>query len=104
MTLDEFKKRVSVITGDQARQLRQRYIERFVNTDSNHYQQYIAKTQQFSDGVFYTGYLWDSLKNVEVIPESETRQEGLLDRMVYVFWDLHSSERIRIKDYWKFPK
>lgn len=104
LTLQSLRDQAVVITGEEAGRLRQAYIDRFVNTSSDYYKKYIAIKTQFSDGLLYTGYLWDSLKHPEQVKEDQIFDPQLMDKTVYVFWDLHSAERIFVKDYWKFPK
>ncbi len=103
-SLEEFQQKTIVIQGERADILRQAYIDRFVDTESELYKTRIAVRRPFRDGLFYTGYLWECLKHSERIAEDQINDDRLLDKIVYVFWDLHSSEKIWIKDYWKFPK
>jgi hypothetical protein len=104
MTLEEFANRVSVIEGDQADGIRQQYIDRFVDTDSDWFQQRIAVLKPFTDGLLYTGYLWDCLVHWERISEDQVLESLRTLDVVSVFWDQHSAARIPVEDYWKFPK
>lgn len=102
---EEFRERVTVLTGPEADHIRDRYIARFVDTSSEHYATYIATTTQYRDGLYYVGYLWDTLKCGRVIPEAEILNRPDLESVtIYVMWDLHSDEHIFIEDYWKFPR
>lgn len=59
---------------------------------------------QFSDGLRYTGYLWDCLFRRERVSYNYIMNQ--LEKSVnpiYVFWDIHSCDRIRKKNYWKYP-
>ena len=104
ITLEEFKIIPTVITGKKADKIREKYISRFIDTSTDHYNKYIAELKQFKDGQYYVGYLWDCLKRAERVTEKQILDEKLKNIFVYLFWDLHSSEMILIKDYWKFPK
>src|ERR1051326_2848731 len=100
-----FAKCVTVITGVEADRIRQEYVARFVDTSSQYYREFVGVTKRYRDGVYYSGYLWDSLKHFKQIPERQILDNGeMLDAVVFVLWDLHSSEKIRIQDYWRFPK
>ncbi len=105
LSLGEFKERVTVITGAEADRIRDRYIERFVDTASEWYRAHIATRKRYRDGVYYSGYLWETLKNYRVIQEADILGDrDLLDGQIYAMWDLHSQEKILIGDYWKFPR
>ncbi len=104
-TLEDFRERVTVITGPEADHIRDRYIGRFIDTSSEHYATYIATRTQYRDGLYYSGYLWDSLKCGQVIPEAKIlNRPDPESETVYVMWDLHSDEHIFIEEYWKFPR
>lgn len=105
ISLEEFKNRITIITGYEANIIRERYVSRFVDTTSDYFRKHIAVRNQFENEEYYLGYLWDSLKQPEIITEDEIlRNQELLDKIIYIMWDLHSSREILIKDYWKFPK
>lgn len=105
LSLEDFKERVTVITGPEADRIRDRYIDRFVDTGSQYYAAYIEMRKRYRDGLYYFGYLWDTLKHRRVIPEAEILDRpNLAGEAVYAMWDLHSEEKIFIEDYWKFPR
>lgn len=104
MNLKEFEKRVLVLDAVIAQQYRKKYIDAFVDTNTEFYKQNIENLKQFSDGKCYTGYLWDCLKNPTVIDWKIIESYASLFTKVLVFWDIHSCDRIFIPDYWKFPK
>lgn len=85
MSIAELKDSITIITGEEAASLRGKYISRFIDTGSEHFQKYIATRKQFKDGLFYTGYLWDCFKHAEPINESELTSQALADQEVYVF-------------------
>ena len=105
ISLEEFRRRITAILGEDADEIRSRYIKSFVNTEADHYRERIAQKRRFADGSYYVGYLWDFLKQATPIFEEEAKKKlAQKERLLYVFWDLHSAERILVKDYWKFPK
>lgn len=104
MTLDEFKKEVEVLSEGESDILRELYIEQFVDTSKEHYLKYISNRELFSDGACYTGYLWDCLFQSEKVAIQHVFEDLNSYKEVLIFWDIHSCDRILIKDYWKFPK
>lgn len=105
MSLDQFRNSVTVILGEDADAIRSRYIESFVDIESARYKKQILSKQRFVDGFYYTGYLWDCLKNASLIFGDEAAEElTKKQQILYVLWDLHSDERIYVHDFWKFPK
>lgn len=101
---DKFTSEVEIISKMDAKHFRSEYINKFINTDSEHYKKYIEDIRQFSDGMCYTGYLWDSLINPKVIRIEEVVSFRAVLNKVLVFWDIHSKDRILIPEYWKFEK
>ena len=106
ISFEDFQKRTDVITGSEADLIRDKYITKFVDIYSDYYKKYITIKELFKDGQFYVGYLWDCLKCPELKTEKQIIDsvELMGGQVIYVLWDLHSSEKILIKDYWKFPK
>ena len=70
----------------------------------NRIERYIEVVRQFSDGECYQGYLWDCLITPKVISIEEVVKFRAGLKNVFVFWDIHSKDRILIPDYWKFGK
>jgi hypothetical protein len=104
ISLEEFRSRFAMITGEEAKTYRDRYIQNFVNTSSEYFKQRIATMKNYRDGYFYDGYLWDCLWKVKLINEMRAKESLSQHQAVNAFWDLHSDEKINIKSYWKFPK
>lgn len=104
MDLEQFKEKVVILPGKRTETLRKKYIERFIDTKSSHYKEFIEKTAEFSDGLCYTGYLWDCLYNSTQISWEDILSYRDQLKEVYVFWDIHSCERILMENYWKFDK
>lgn len=71
LSLEEFKDRATVITGAEVNRVRDRYIERFVDTTSEWYRAHIATRKRYRDGVYYSGYLWETLKRRRVVLEAD---------------------------------
>jgi hypothetical protein len=104
MDLQDFKQSVTILSIDKSNKTRDKYVKKFVNVNKEHYKMYVEKYHQFVDGNCYIGYLWDCLKEPNVIT-FEGFKDLLNDKdKIYVFWDIHSKERILIEDYWKFDK
>jgi hypothetical protein len=104
-TFSQFSKDVTILQTDDGQRIRQKYINTFVNIDCSYYESRISTTRHFSDGDFYTGYLWDCIKHWEAIPKEQLIPlMKTINKSVFVFWDLHSSDLILITDYWKFPR
>lgn len=84
--------------------LRGNYIRNFVDTASTYYKENIEQKTMFSDGLCYTGYLWDCLLKPSIILENKAEQILQEKRKIFIMWDIHSCDRILVPDYWKFPK
>lgn len=93
-----------ILEKNEAIQIREKCIEEFVAYNSDYYKEYIKKTRLFSDGECYTGYLWDCMKEKEIILEKDAEDCFLKISQFYVLWDIHTKERILIPNYWKYPK
>lgn len=93
-----------ILDTPQSEMLRSKYIQNFVDTTKNYYVELIEQKTQFSDGLCYTGYLWDCLKNPQVLSEEEAAVILQEKRNIYIMWDIHSCERIFVPNYWKYPK
>lgn len=104
MNFESFKSKVVNLDTKEKENVREKYIEKFINTNSDVYQEQIKTMREFKDGYCYQGYLWDCLINPTVVDENYFVQSCFTDKQVYVFWDIHSCERILIKDYWRFEK
>lgn len=95
---------MEVLIENKAEQLREKYISHFIDTNLEYYLSRIQKRIMCSDGMCYTGYLWDCLKNKFVMSENECFHYIENTESIYVFWDIHSKDRIFIPNYWKYPK
>ena len=95
---------MEILIADTAMQIKSRYILTFVDVASPYYHDYIEKHTTFSDGLCYTGYLWDCFRNKVPMSEDECIRFIKRQKTIYCFWDIHSKDRILIPDYWKYPK
>lgn len=104
MDFDIFKQQINVLDNDQKSKVRKKYIEKFIDTKKEFFQQQIEIKYQFIDGYCYLGYLWDCLISPTIIEEKYINLISNEIDYVYVFWDIHSCERIFIDNYWRFKK
>lgn len=95
---------ITILDSTKSDTLRCEYIKNFINTSSLYYKENIERKILFSDGLYYTGYLWDCLLKPTVISECKANQFLQGKRRMFIMWDIHSCERILIPNYWKFPK
>ncbi len=95
---------MTILDSTKSDMLRCKYINSFIDTSSSYYKKYIEQKTQFSDGLCYTGYLWDCLLKPTVISEYKADQILQGKRNIFIMWDIHSCEKILIPNYWKFPK
>lgn len=82
---------------------REAYLQAFVDTTNEHYRQYIATKQQFSDGIHYVGYVWDCLRQQSRITHERFCHEIVRHPEVYVFADDHSRDRVMGPPLWPYP-
>jgi hypothetical protein len=103
-SLAAFEAVVGVAPPEDAEHLRATFVSR--RLDPRHAEQAAEalRLRQFPDGLAYTGYLWDFLADKHVVSEEEVWRDLEPVSELYAMWDLHSSERIRTPDYFKFPK
>lgn len=82
---------------------RQEYLDAFIDTSSEHYIKYIASLMQFSDGLHYTGYLWDCLKDRHRITFKSFQTAIRAEPQVFVMADDHSRDRVIGAPLWPYP-
>lgn len=104
MDFKVFMTKIEILNEKEGNEFRQKYIKKFVDTKHELYQKQILSRQKFLDGYCYLGYLWDYIKKPVIIEKEYLTALVPKVKEVYVFWDIHSCERIFIKDYWKFDK
>ena len=73
----------------QANLLRSRYIQAFIDQSREQYQTEIAYDGKYVNRFYYSGYLWDCIRDVKVISKEECLLT--LDRVehFYALWDVH---------------
>ena len=95
---------MQILTDFLADDIRKNYCEAFLLEESEYYKKNIFAKKQYSDGLCYEGYLWDCYANFSVKPISFCEDFLETKSDLYVLWDIHSSEKIFIPNYWKYPK
>ena len=101
----EFESAVACLPLETSDALRAKFVATFVDTSRPRFPELIGHRRHFVDGDFYTGYLWDFLTNFTLVTEEQVWSNvASLGTEIDVMWDLHSSERILIPDYWNFPR
>ena len=90
----------SVIDNQSKSLLRQRYIDRFIDTTLDQYEDHITTLKQFDDGQCYIGYLWDFIKGNDKYQYERTMEQALLylseKKLVYVMWDIFTKDHVRV--------
>jgi len=104
MELFEFKKNLSITKEVEKHRIREMYCSLFFNISSAEYKTAIEKRHKYSDGLCYNGYMWDYLSAPAQIELDYLSAKVKSLKNIYVLWDLHTCERIFIKNYWKFNK
>ena len=104
MDFQTFKANIEILDKEKENEIREKYIDKFINTAKPRYGEMIEQRHKFRDGYCYLGYLWDYLKNPIVIKREYIEEAAKNLDEVYVFWDIQTCERIFIKDYWKLGK
>jgi hypothetical protein len=101
--LETFRAHISELDDAESGRVRRAFIETFLNQAHPLFVDSIETLRQFSDGPAYTGYLWDFLRSPTVVDERELWTRIVQVGELFVMGDVHSSELIRVPDYWKFP-
>lgn len=104
MKFNDFVSSIQILDKQRGNELRKQYIDCFIDNNQKSYHEQIERKHKFVDGYCYLGYLWDYLIDREIVSEEYIESISKKLGQVYVFWDIHSSERIFIKDYWRFDK
>jgi hypothetical protein len=105
MKFEEFSRLIDIIEGKRANELREKYISHFINNNSDIYKMNIYEKKKCSDGFYYSGYLWETFMSAKEIDENALLEE-LKQKInkLYILWDLHSKDKIEIRNYWRFPR
>jgi hypothetical protein len=92
-----------ILTPEDSAFWRNAYLEAFVDTAREHYQQAIAKPRRFSDGVHHTGYLWECLRSHSRITIERFKHEVIRYPEVMVMADDHSRDQVPGAPLWPYP-
>lgn len=95
---------MNILNFTESSFLREKFINSFINKESNYYKSNILNEEMFSDGMCYRGYLWDCLHHCKNISLRESLTFLETKKNIYIMWDIHSKDRIFIPNYWKYPK
>ena len=105
MELEHFKRTLRVLPPEDSLKWRECYIQKFIDHSSPFYEKNVLKLRKFSDGEFYDGYLWDCVINIQTITFDDFSSKLInLKSCVMAMWDLHSQDKIRVPNYWKFGR
>jgi hypothetical protein len=96
-------KSVQSLRPDEAMVTRKRYLDVFINTESEYYQKNIATLQNFRDGQHYIGYLWDCIRDGRRVTFERLREKVSVHPTVYVLADDHSRDRVINDPLWPYP-
>jgi hypothetical protein len=99
-----FEAAIAVVPREDAERIRATFVEKRLDQQYAEQAAEALRLHQFSDGLAYTGYLWDFLVDKHVVTEEEVWDGVGPAPEIYAMWDLHSAERIRTPDYFRFPK
>lgn len=100
----EFEAAVGVLPTDAAEHLGATFLNRRLDGQYTEQAAEELRLRHFSDGLAYTGYLWDFLAEKRVVSEEEVWRDLELMSEVYAMWDIHSEERVRTPVYLSLPK
>lgn len=101
---DDFKTSVECLSSELSHQIRERFVDEFIDHSDPLFEETIGQFHEFADGRAYTGYLWDFIKSRVLIDEAELWSRVNRRDWIYAMWDIHTSEHIRVEGYWRFPK
>lgn len=104
LDFNAFKSKIKTLPKDKFSIYRNKYIDKFVDSQSEYFKKYIKNKKVCSDGLCYEGYLWDCLKKPIKIKMNDIIAYSDRLNSVIVFWDIHSKDKIFIENYWKFGK
>lgn len=91
-----------IIHSEMASIIRSYYVKAFINVNCEYYQKNISKLREYSDGMFYDGYLWDCYKKPLLKDEQSLMTILESKGSVFIMWDLHSSEKVLLPHGFEF--
>ena len=65
-----------ILDSEKSGILRQQYIQTFVNSASHYYIENIERKTRFSDGLCYTGYLWEEIQDLPFMKYVDVLVDG----------------------------
>lgn len=92
-----------ILSTEESALWRQSYVDAFVDTACECYQQHVSKPRKFSDGVHHEGYLWDCLRDPVRITYERFCNEITRYSEIYVIADDHSRDRVLGAPLWPYP-
>ena len=104
MSMNLLTENIYVLDDKTKESIREKFCISFIDTKKDGYREAIEEKEEYSDGYCYNGYLWDYIANVTVVEENYMKTKITKMNEVYALWDIHSSEKILIENYWKFKK
>lgn len=100
----QFRRAVRVLPNRKAASLRDEFVRTFLRTNTEFFKNNIQRKRRCFDGLCYSGYIWDCVGRYSRISLKTLLRRLLKYEKVYVFWDVHSRDKILIRDCWLFPK
>ena len=94
----------TIFSSEESSFWREAYLERFVDTAGVEYQKRILTQHPFSDGLHYTGYLWECLRSPSRITIQRVQHEIALHSDVLVMADDHSRHHAPGARLWPYPQ
>jgi hypothetical protein len=94
MYFEGFREQVEVINEEESNTLRDLYIKQFIDTNKEYFLKYVANKNLYSDGYYYTGYLWDCLIQYSKVTLQYIFEQLSNIEKILVLWDIHSKDKI----------
>lgn len=95
---------MKIFDEQQSFDIRNKFVNCFINKNTDYYANNINSLQTFKDGECYMGYLWDCFNQFEQKNESICMCSLKKVDEFYLMWDIHSCERIFVPNHWSYPK
>src|SRR5579863_1927928 len=102
-SLDDFRGAVMILPPEDADRLRTSFVGARLDPHLDTQAADVLALRRFADGLAYTGYLWDFLSDKATVTEEEVWRRVETRPTILAMWDVHSTERVQIPDYFKFP-
>jgi hypothetical protein len=103
-SLEEFASATRLLPPSEASEWRERLIEARLDPALAEDAASALELRDFSDGQAYSGYLWDFLRDKEIISEATLWRRVAQVSKIIVLWDLHSIERVLSPRNHQFPR